>query len=245
MAWQETIEALKNSGETEASLRDLYVRASKGDPSVLRDTVRLHDKNRSCMPMGAETIRDKFDDIMYALGKYFEDEEKQCEEKAGKSMRQPECALALADVAKSLGKSESKSSVVADIAQLAQQPEGRALIGDFAQALGGIFKGKKNEGLKTKTEASQTTTEAAGITWQCSCGYDENTRNFCEECGAPKPLPEPKEKMWKCSCGYAENTRNFCAECGKPKPKDESWVCAECGTENTRKFCPNCGNPRP
>lgn len=49
---------------------------------------------------------------------------------------------------------------------------------------------------------------AAG--WKCiRCGT-ENNRNFCMECGSPKPEPP---SAWQCRCG-AENTGKFCTECG-------------------------------
>ena len=78
-------------------------------------------------------------------------------------------------------------------------------------------------------------------TWTCSCGQ-ENTGNFCSECGKPKP----KADHWTCSCGH-ENTGNFCSECGKPKPK-QGFVCSnpDCGftSDEDMKFCPQCGSPK-
>ena len=242
MAWQETIEALKRNGETDESLYNLYTKAHLGDPSVLGQTVRLHNHNKDYMPMGAETVQEKFDDVMYALGKYFGDEEIQCENKGDLFIKQAE-DNSLSPVDGDIKAGGGKSSIVTEITQLAQQPEGRALIGEFAQAVSSIFKGKKKEVTSVEQQDIETKSATDAATWKCSCGYDGNTRNFCEECG--KPVPEQKRKPWKCSCGYAENTRNFCAECGKPKPKEETWECMECGTTNTRKFCPICGKPRP
>lgn len=240
MAWQETIEALKRNGETDESLYDLYTRAHLGDPSVLGQAVRLHNRNTDYMPIGAETVQEKFNDIMYILEKYFGDEEIPCGDEVDLFMEQSTDIPLSADDENT---GDGKSSVVAGIVQLAQQPEGRVLIGEFAQAVGSIFKGNKKGVTSVEQQAMETPIETDVATWKCGCGYDGNTRNFCEECGAP--MPKPKSKTWKCSCGYAENTRNFCAECGKPKPKEETWECAECGTTNTRKFCPICGSPRP
>lgn len=77
--------------------------------------------------------------------------------------------------------------------------------------------------------------------WTCSCGQ-ENTGNFCSECGKPKPQAD----HWTCSCGH-ENTGKFCSECGKPKPT-QGFVCSnpECGftSDEDMKFCPQCGSPK-
>jgi membrane protease subunit (stomatin/prohibitin family) len=50
--------------------------------------------------------------------------------------------------------------------------------------------------------------------WQCGCGFNGNTGNFCAECGAPKPQ---NNGSWTCSCGAGGNTGKFCSQCGKPK----------------------------
>ena len=54
--------------------------------------------------------------------------------------------------------------------------------------------------------------------WVCpECGQ-ENTLNFCTNCGTARPGP----KTWICSkCGY-ENDLNFCANCGSPKDNSET-----------------------
>ena len=75
--------------------------------------------------------------------------------------------------------------------------------------------------------------------WKCECG-NQNTGNFCTNCGKPKPAPAGS---WKCECG-SENSGNFCTNCGKPKPASEEWTC-ECGALNKGKFCTQCGKPRP
>lgn len=54
--------------------------------------------------------------------------------------------------------------------------------------------------------------EVAG-SWTCACGK-ENTRNFCTECGKPRPTGSP----WNCPrCGTI-SAYNFCGNCGCPKP---------------------------
>lgn len=72
--------------------------------------------------------------------------------------------------------------------------------------------------------------------WNCSCGAN-NTGNFCQNCGAKKPVANG----WNCSCG-ATNTGNFCQNCGAKKPEATSKFCQSCGAKVTGKFCPECGN---
>ena len=97
----------------------------------------------------------------------------------------------------------------------------------------------------TQAAQQQAAAAAAANTWKCpECGA-ENTGNFCQGCGKPKPAPAG---TWKCpQCG-AENTGNFCQGCGTKKPEvpaTTSWKCPECGAENTGNFCQGCGKPRP
>lgn len=48
--------------------------------------------------------------------------------------------------------------------------------------------------------------------WTCECGQ-ENTGNFCSNCGKPKPV------RWFCpDCGR-ENYGTFCINCGRKKPE--------------------------
>ena len=54
---------------------------------------------------------------------------------------------------------------------------------------------------------------AESETWTCSCG-SVNTGKFCQNCGTPKPQPQPTS--WTCSCGSV-NTGKFCQNCGTPR----------------------------
>ena len=77
--------------------------------------------------------------------------------------------------------------------------------------------------------------------WECACG-NVSQGNFCEECGAQKPVTG-----WTCSCGSI-NKGKFCPECGAKKPAAEPlYRCDKCGWEpedpkNPPKFCPECGD---
>ena len=79
--------------------------------------------------------------------------------------------------------------------------------------------------------------------WKCACGATVSG-NFCPNCGAKKPEPQPEAGAWRCKCG-ATATGKFCPECGSPKPADtEGWTCS-CGTVNKGKFCQSCGAKKP
>ena len=96
------------------------------------------------------------------------------------------------------------------------------------------------------TEAPAEVHEAEG--WTCpGCGAENNTGNFCGECGTARPEPETIEaEDWICpNCG-TENRGNFCGECGTPRPEESAeWICPGCGQTNEGNFCPNCGTARP
>ena len=77
-------------------------------------------------------------------------------------------------------------------------------------------------------------------TWDCSCGMKGITTNFCPNCGSKKP----ENKTWNCSCGRKDITTLFCPDCGSKKPENNGWTC-ECGTTNIKTlFCPNCGKKK-
>ena len=80
-------------------------------------------------------------------------------------------------------------------------------------------------------------------TWDCNCGNKNITGNFCNNCGAKKPVPV---ETWDCVCGNKNITGNFCNNCGAKKPAPaETWDCV-CGNKNiTGNFCNNCGAKKP
>lgn len=80
-------------------------------------------------------------------------------------------------------------------------------------------------------------------TWNCSCGNNGITGNFCNNCGARKPQPS---ETWDCECGNKGIVGNFCNNCGAKKPEPpETWDC-ECGNKGIiGNFCNNCGKKKP
>ena len=87
---------------------------------------------------------------------------------------------------------------------------------------------------------SQQNAAAAGG-WKCACGATV-TGNFCPNCGAKKPEPQP-QNGWTCKCGTVA-TGKFCPNCGSAKPEESGWKCS-CGAVNQGKFCANCGAKKP
>ena len=79
-------------------------------------------------------------------------------------------------------------------------------------------------------------------TWDCNCGNKNITGNFCNNCGAKKPVPV---ETWDCVCGNKNIVGNFCNNCGAKKPAPaETWDCV-CGNKNiTGNFCNNCGKKK-
>lgn len=51
------------------------------------------------------------------------------------------------------------------------------------------------------------------FSWNCSCGTNGITSNFCPNCGKSKI----ENNKWNCVCGMMDISSNFCPNCGKPK----------------------------
>ena len=51
------------------------------------------------------------------------------------------------------------------------------------------------------------TVSAQEESWTCINGHEGNTGKFCNECGAPRPVPEDP---WTCENGHEGNTGKFC-----------------------------------
>ncbi len=48
--------------------------------------------------------------------------------------------------------------------------------------------------------------------WNCNCGKQNITSNFCPDCGLKNPT------IWSCSCGEKMITSAFCPNCGNKRP---------------------------
>ena len=65
-----------------------------------------------------------------------------------------------------------------------------------------------------KNEVKEEAAEPADGTWTCENGHSGNTKNFCGECGAPKPQEELKACP-SCSTAFEEGkVPKFCPNCG-------------------------------
>ena len=53
--------------------------------------------------------------------------------------------------------------------------------------------------------------------WACTCGYADNTRNFCANCGRSRADGEVANG-WICPSCHTRNTLNFCPDCGAQRP---------------------------
>lgn len=114
---------------------------------------------------------------------------------------------------------------------------GMAAASAIAPQLGGMMQGlsfQANQGMAPNAN-----------TWDCSCGKKGITGNFCDNCGARKPVPFNNDS-WDCSCGQKGITGNFCTNCGSKRPmQNTGWACT-CGQKGILgNFCPNCGSKKP
>ena len=119
-----------------------------------------------------------------------------------------------------------------------------ASLGVTLGAMGSVVNMTKdalNPMMDASSQMGQTIGGAVAGGWNCACGQQNITSNFCPECGARKP-----EAGWTCACGQANITSKFCPNCGAKKPEEAAgWDCA-CGkTGITSKFCPECGAKKP
>lgn len=84
----------------------------------------------------------------------------------------------------------------------------------------------------------------APTSWNCACGQQGITGNFCTNCGQPKP--QAPAGGWDCACRKKNIIGNFCPNCGtkKPAPQSAGWSCT-CGQQGiVGNFCPNCGKKK-
>lgn len=127
-------------------------------------------------------------------------------------------------------------------------------VGITLGAMSGVV-GITREAMKSMTEDSMYMSEAmkqgfsqsGSLGWNCSCGQQNITGEFCPKCRQKRPDPEIKT-IWDCSCGAKGLTGKFCSECGnkRPEPKIKTiWDCV-CGAKGLKsKFCSECGRKRP
>ena len=127
----------------------------------------------------------------------------------------------------------------ADAMRTAAANENGAMTGFMGMGMAMNAGGANAQNLFSMNQQSQPIKENG---WTCECGKNNNTGNFCANCGKKKPEPKD-ENSWKCSCG-ATATGKFCPECGSPKPTNDGWTCS-CGAVNKGKFCSECGAKKP
>ena len=123
---------------------------------------------------------------------------------------------------------------------------GGSMLGDIAGlgvtlgAMGSVIGATKDAVAPMMQLGAQAAAPAASG-WNCSCGQQNITSNFCPNCGAKKP---EIQSGWNCGCGLQNITSNFCTNCGAKKP-DAGWICPDCGQKDIKtNFCPNCGHKR-
>ncbi len=131
----------------------------------------------------------------------------------------------------------------ADAMKAAASNDGGAMNGFIGMGMAMNAGGNNAGNLFAMGQNQQATAPKAASAngWKCSCGQ-ENSGNFCVNCGSKKP-----DNGWKCTCGNV-NKGNFCSNCGAKKPTAASYRCNKCGWEpedksNPPKFCPECGDP--
>ncbi len=133
----------------------------------------------------------------------------------------------------------------ADAMKAAAANEGGAMNGFIGMGMamnagGGATAAQNLFAMGQQNAAGGAAAPAAGG-WKCSCGI-ENTGNFCQNCGKPKPEAD----SWTCAKCGTQNTGKFCQNCGAQKAA--AYKCSKCGwvpedPANPPKFCPQCGDP--
>lgn len=102
-----------------------------------------------------------------------------------------------------------------------------------------------NPMLNTAEGEIASTLSGGSDTWNCSCGNQNISGNFCNHCGKKRPITK---KTWNCVCGNQGIVGNFCNICGRKHPdekQEDVWDCS-CGNKNiSGNFCSNCGAQRP
>ena len=148
---------------------------------------------------------------------------------------------------------EVQKAYAAGLGEMGSNGGGGSALGDLASlgvtlgAMGGVI-GMTKDAMAPMFGAQQPAAPAVSAApvsggWNCQCGQQNITSNFCPNCGTKKPQPQ---SSWNCSCGEQNITGNFCPNCGAKKPEGpKAWNCA-CGQQNiTSNFCPNCGAKKP
>lgn len=113
-----------------------------------------------------------------------------------------------------------------------------SVIGMTKDAMSGVVDGGASLG-----EMAATAINSGTSAWNCTCGTQGITFNFCPNCGNKRPV---EAVGWNCpSCGMTKIKTNFCPNCGTKRPDvPVTWNCS-CGTSGIRSnFCPNCGKKR-
>ena len=70
-----------------------------------------------------------------------------------------------------------------------------------------------SSGTEETVAPAATSGENAAGTWICPNCQNENSGNFCSNCGTPRP----DDGHWICPNCQNENSGNFCSNCGTPK----------------------------
>ncbi len=99
------------------------------------------------------------------------------------------------------------SSVIGDMLGLGV---GMAAASAVAPQIGGMMQGFN---MNPQTFGTTNTNQD---TWDCTCGQKGIIGNFCNNCGAKRPIIS---MGWDCACGQKGVIGNFCNNCGAKKPE--------------------------